>query len=84
MHYTPDEDGYVKLGLVASRELGMQTQYASYYAAGIGRRPNFGEGLRFRNLDDFNYHAVEIHVDDIPEFVRRIKEYLRIPSDNKG
>lgn len=83
MNYTADEDGYVKLGPVASHEFGMQTQYASYYLyEGMRGYPYLGEGLRLRGLDGISYHDIEIHIDDIPEFVRRMKEHRGIPQDS--
>ncbi len=76
MKYTKNKDGYVRFGDVSRNELNKQCQYGSLYINGFEGYPNLGEGLRFRNLDEGNYHAIEIHVDDITEFVRRYKTYL--------
>ena len=72
MNYSPDADGYVHFGDVSRGELNRQCQYGSQYVDGSEGYPNLGEGLRFRNLD-MDYHDIEIHVNDIPELVRRYK-----------
>ena len=76
---------YINFGDVARKRLGEQCQYASRYVQGkLKYYPNVGKGLRFKNLDSGNYHEIEIHKDDIEEFVRRykknsekMKEYLK-------
>lgn len=84
MEYKPDKDGYVIFGHVSRNELKMQCQYGSDYlfdpdVHGCESTPNLGKGLRFRNLDVGDYHGIEIHIDDVPELVRRYKEYRNPP-----
>jgi len=72
---------YVSFGDIARIRLGQQCQYASRYIDGeIEGYPNLGEGLRFTGFDHLgrinNYHAMEIHKDDVEEFVRRHTEYV--------
>lgn len=74
-----DESGYVSFGDVARENLGMQCQYASRYITGFPDHPDLGKGLRFLNLDMDNYHAIRIHRDDVPEIVRRIRDYRNQP-----
>ena len=70
---------YVRFGDVCRPQLGMQSQYASEYILGRGRKPAFGEGLRFRNWPNTggDYHSIEIHEDDVAEFVRRVQEFRK-------
>lgn len=70
-----NDGGYTSFGDVAREQLGQQCQYASRYVTGRNDDyPNLGEGLRFKNLDDGNYHAILIHRDDIDTFVQRYKD----------
>ena len=56
--------------------MGLQCQYGSRYITGrMQGYPNLGEGLRFRKLDSGSYHDIEIHKDDVAEFVRRFFAY---------
>lgn len=66
-----DEEGYVLFN--ADRSLG-QNQYASRYVSGKLDYPNFGDGLRWKNLDK-GYHFIMIHRDDLEEFHRRVSEF---------
>lgn len=76
MEYLADADGYVDFGDVSRKELGKQCQYGSRYVTKLDEEyPDLGEGLRFRNLDR-SYHEIKIHIDDIPEFVRRYNEHI--------
>lgn len=63
---TPKNDGFVGFGDVARSRCKQQCQYVSRYV------PNLGEGLRFRG-EPSDYHFLEIHKDDVNEFVRRYK-----------
>ena len=76
--YRPDADGFVNFGDIAMGELRQQTQYASRYVYGsIEGYPNLGDGLRFKEYEEgrSNYHALKIHVEDVPAFVKRYQEY---------
>jgi hypothetical protein len=71
-----DEEGFVRFGDVSNRFIPlMQVQYSSRYLNGLGGSPNLGEGLRTKNPGVAGCHTVRIHKDDIPEFVRRYREY---------
>jgi len=74
-------EGFVPFGDVARQQIGMQCQYASGYILGEGRCPNLGDGLRFKNWPNTSgdYHSIEIHQDDVEEFVRRVKEHRGTP-----
>lgn len=69
-----DADGYVNFGDVCRNLLHLQAQYGSFYIKGISDYPNIGTNLRFKNLDNSNYHAIMIHKDDIDEFLKRYKK----------
>lgn len=82
MKYETDEDGYVNFGDVSRNELGMQCQYGARYLANrnegvFSEAHELGRGLRFKNLDVGNYHGIMVHIDDIPELVRRYKEWKK-------
>lgn len=70
---------YVKFGDVARQKIGMQCQYAKEYILGRRGKPALGDGLRFRNWPNIrgNYHSIEIHEDDVAEFVRRVQEHRK-------
>ena len=71
------QSDYVNFGDVARSRLGMQCQYASRYVTGIqpDTYPNLSEGLRFQNLEASSYHDIQIHQDDVEEFVHRVLEH---------
>jgi hypothetical protein len=53
----------------------MQCQYCSRYLD-PKETPYLGEGIRWKgNVADF--HFMEIHKDDVEEFVKRVLEYRR-------
>jgi len=67
---------YVLFGDVARKQLGMQAQYASRYVDGRFGCANLGKDLRFLgDVDD--YHSLQIHKDDVSEFVKRFKGIRR-------
>jgi hypothetical protein len=71
---------YTQFGPVARYKIGIQAQYASRYINGMNDYPALGEDLRFRNWPNagMNYHAIEIHRDDVDEFVRRVRRQRNI------
>ena len=71
-------EGYVDFR-IASRKCGMQNQYCSEYVDGYRRKPALREGLRFKNWPNSggNYHDIEIHEDDVEEFVKRVQDHRR-------
>lgn len=67
---------YVNFGDIARGRLEQQCQYASRYIWGeIPGYPNLSNGLRFLGSAE-DYHSIEIHNDDVGEFIRRYKEFL--------
>lgn len=73
------EGDYIRFGDVALHLLRQQCQYASRLINGLGRRdPELGKGLRFVHLDAPSYHEIGIHVDDVDEFVRRVRDYRKV------
>ncbi|MFA5163653.1 MAG: hypothetical protein WC441_03980 [Patescibacteria group bacterium] len=72
-----DPEGFVRFGDIARYFLNQQSQYASRYIDGkIEGYPNLGEGLRFKG-ESWNYHSVQIHKDDIAEFIKRYIEHQK-------
>lgn len=67
---------FVEFGPVARERIGMQAQYACRYILGQHGYPRLGDGLRFMGRTE-NYHFLEIHQDDVEEFVRRVTEHRR-------
>lgn len=66
---------FVSFGDVARELLNMQAQYASYFLRGSGNFPRIADDLRIEG-DAGNYHSLEIHRDDVAEFVNRAKREL--------
>lgn len=66
---------YVCFGDVSRMEMGTQCQYGSRYVRGrIDGYPNLAEGLRVRG-NDFDYHSLRMHVDDVPTFLERYHQH---------
>lgn len=75
---------FANFGDVCRNRLGMQCQYGSRYvnpdfsaesAKEAGHFvPYLGEGLRIKGKPD-NYHSLEIHTDDVDEFVSRVARH---------
>ena len=71
------EDNYVDFGDISRGKLGLQCQHGSRYIHGeIEGYPNLGYGLCFKG-NNHNYHSFKIHKDDVDEFVKRHKEYVK-------
>lgn len=69
-----------EFGDVCRNECREQAQYGSRYIDGRLGYPNLGEGLRFRAryggpLDTSDYHFIDIHKDDVEEFVARYQAH---------
>ena len=70
-----NSEGYINFGDIALSVVNQQSQYASRYVNGaFGEYPNLGEGLRFEGDPD-DYHMLEIHKDDVIEFVERVRKH---------
>ena len=65
---------FVNFGDVARKRLDMQCQYASQYHGGLHGSPDLTKGLRVTG-DAKDYHSMEIHKDDVEEFVERVKSF---------
>lgn len=66
-----DQDGMVDFGEMARSVLSQQCQYASYYVSGVAGRPRLADDLRVDG-DEYNYHSLRIHQDDVRSFVERV------------
>ncbi len=78
--YKVDGDDFTSFGDIARGELRQQCQYASYYVFGdMPEYPDLGKGLRFRNFEEAksNYHYLRIHIEDVPELIRRYLEHRK-------
>lgn len=69
-----DEDGYVPFN--EDRRLG-QNQYASRLATGKHGSLALGPDLRWKNLENGDYHSIRIHADDLVIFHERALAYHR-------
>ena len=65
---------FVNFGDISRSRLGQQCQYGVRYIKGEHGFPCFGTGLRFKG-ETSDYHSMQIHVDDIEEFVRRVQSH---------
>lgn len=73
------DPNFINFGDIVRKRLNRQCQYVSRYVGGKCGCSDLGEGLRFRefgiNVTHSNdYHSLEIHKDDVEEFVRRVEE----------
>lgn len=71
-----DTDGFICVGDFATQELKRQSKsVASLLDGDEGQNPeyNFGEGLRIKGSSG-NYSDMMLHIDDLDEFVRRVRE----------
>lgn len=71
-----DSDGYVFTAAFATRELKRQNKsIASLLDGDEGMGDyNLGNGIRFKGSSG-NYSEMKIHIDDLDEFVKRVKEH---------
>ncbi|MCI0542630.1 hypothetical protein L0Y69_02690 [bacterium] len=72
-----DAEGYVRVGDFAVQELGKQSKSVAAFLDGDeGQAPeyNLGNGLRFLGSSG-NYSGMKLHVDDIEEFIQRVRKY---------
>ena len=67
---------YLDLGKVSRSQLCMPIELAARYVDGGESTPCLRSGLRIRNAADGNPNSFQIHKEDIPEFVRRVKTHL--------
>lgn len=71
-----DNEGYVFTASFATQELKRQNKsIASFLDGDEGTGDyNLGEGIRFKGSSG-NYSEMKIHIDDLDEFVKRVKEH---------
>ncbi|MBP9782708.1 MAG: hypothetical protein KBC50_03195 [Candidatus Pacebacteria bacterium] len=72
-----DKEGFVSIGDFATQELKRQSKsIAAFLDGDEGIQPeiNFGEGIRFKGSSG-NYSDMKVHVDDLEEFIKRVRDY---------
>lgn len=72
-----DNDGYVSVGAFATGELRRQTKSIAGLLDGEeGSEPDYflGKGLRYKG-NSGNYSDMKIHIDDLEEFINRVKKH---------
>ena len=79
-YYPADENGFVHIGVLRTL-IGRQSQYLAFHFAEYGspNSPYFDEGLRVIVPSDGNYHGIQIHKDDIEDFLTRYYEVYPRP-----
>lgn len=72
-----NNNNFISFWEISISQLSMQSQYASRYVNWeIEWYPNLWEWLRFK-WEPSDYHDLEIHKDDVKEFVRRVLEFRK-------
>lgn len=70
-----DENGFVRIGDFTHGLLNQQSQYIAEHMDGVRERtPVLTEGLR-TNIESSSHHQYTIHIDDVKEFVARVKAW---------
>lgn len=70
-----DNEGFVSTAAFATQELGRQNKSVAAFLDGDGGDGiNLGEGIVFKGSSG-NYSDMKIHIDDLDEFVKRVKEH---------
>lgn len=72
-----DAKGYVQVGDFATPEFQKQAKSIAAFLDGDGdpkAETNLGTGLRYTG-DSGNYSGMRLHIGDLDEFVRRVREY---------
>jgi len=72
--YDTDENWFVSFWDISRELLWMQCQYGSRYARILENdsTPYCADWLRITWWENWNYHAMKIHIDDIVIFVERV------------
>jgi hypothetical protein len=74
-----DENGFVSVSGFANKELQRQAKNIAAFLDGEeGTSPeyNLGEGLRYSGKSG-NYSDMKIHIDDLEEFIKRVKQHYQ-------
>ena len=72
-----DKEGFVYVGDFSTQELKRQSKsVASFLDGEEGMEPNInlGLGIRFKGSSG-NYSDMKVHVDDLEEFIKRVRKY---------
>lgn len=70
-----DENGFVRIGDITHGLLNQQSQYIAEYMEGVREgTPVLTNGLR-TNIESSSHHSYTIHIDDVKEFVARVKAW---------
>lgn len=70
-----DDNDFVRLGDITHGFLNQQSQYISEHMVAVREgTPVLTHGLR-TNTDSSSYHSYTIHIDDVKEFVARVKAW---------
>ncbi|HEY5588383.1 MAG TPA: hypothetical protein VIK86_05440 [Candidatus Paceibacterota bacterium] len=71
-----DPNGYLRLGDISREEFGgRQSKNISSLLDG-SEGINLGENLKYEG-NSGNYSDMKIHIDDLNEFIKRVKEYYK-------
>ena len=72
-----DSEGYLSIGSFSTQELKRQSKnIASLLDGDEGASPeyNLGRGLRYTGSSG-NYSDMRIHIDDLEDFIQRVREH---------
>lgn len=72
-----DKDGFVTIGDFATQELRRQSKSVAAFLdgdEGTNQDINLGSGIRFKGSSG-NYSDMRVHVDDLEEFIKRVRNY---------
>ena len=72
-----DKDGFVYVGDFSTQELRRQSKSVAAFLDGEeGAEPgtNLGNGIRFKGSSG-NYSDMKVHIDDLEEFIERVRNY---------
>ncbi len=76
-----DSEGYIYTSDFAVPELRRQNKNIASLLdgeGGLSPEYNLGEGLRYKG-NSGNYSEMQIHIDDLEEFINRVKKYYGQP-----
>lgn len=74
-----DENGFVRVPDFATQELRRQSQSIASLLdgeGGLSPEYNLGEGIRYTG-DSGNYDRMKVHIDDLEEFITRVKNHYK-------
>ncbi len=74
-----DADGYLGIGYFSRQELQRQSKSVAAFLdgdEGTNLDIHLGADLRFRGSSG-NYSDMKIHIDDLEEFIKRVRDFYR-------